>query len=75
MGRAFSIKVKSREQLSNITISKGSNGVIVEGDLGDLKKVSLIESLMLEIIGTHGTLRFDIKESELEQALKTRCEE
>ena len=75
MGRAFSIKVKSRERLSNISISKSSNGVIVEGDLGDLKKVSLIESLMLEIIGTHGTLRFDIKESELEQALKTRCEE
>ena len=75
MGRAFSIKIKSREHLSNISISKGSNGVIVEGDLGELQNISLIESLMLEIIGTHGTLRFDIKESELEQALKTRCEE
>ena len=75
MGRAFSIEITSREHLSNIGISTGRNGVIVEGDIGDLKKVSLIESLLLEIIGTHGTLRFDIKESELEQALKTRCED
>ena len=75
MGRAFSIEITSREHLSNISISAGRNGVIVEGDIGDLKKVSLIESLLLEIIGTHGTLRFDIKESELEQVLKTRCED
>jgi len=71
VGRAFSIEITSREHLSNISISTGRNGVIVEGDIGDLKKVSLIESLLLEIIGTHGTLRFDIKESELEQVLKT----
>jgi len=75
VGRAFSIEITSREHLSNISISKGRNGVIVEGDIGDLKKVSLIESLLLEIIGTHGTLRFDIKESELEQVLRTRCED
>lgn len=74
MGRAFSIKIKSREHLSNISISKGRNGVIVEGDLGELQNISLIESLMLEIRGMHGTLRFDITKSELEQLLQTRCE-
>jgi hypothetical protein len=75
VGRAFSIKISSREHLSNISISEGRNGVVVEGDLGELRNISLIECLMLEIKGTQGTLRFDITKPELEQVLKTRCED
>ena len=72
MGRAFSIKISSREHLSHISVSEGRDGVVVEGDLGEVQNVSLIESLMLEIKATHGTLRFDITKPELEQVLKTR---
>ena len=75
MGRAFSIKISSREHLSHISISEGRDGVVVEGDIGEVQDISLIESLMLEIKATHGTLRFDVTKPELEQVLKTRCED
>jgi hypothetical protein len=72
MKRSFSINVKSRKNLRTLTISDSHNGVIVEGDLGELKSILLLEGLMLEIKGVNGTLRFDITKSELKQVLLTK---
>ena len=69
MGKAFSIKINSKENLSNLSIGKNSNGILVEGDLGEMQSVSLVEGLLIVIEGMNGTLRFEITQTELEQIL------
>lgn len=44
--------------------------VLVEGFLGELEEVSLIEGAMLELRGSHGVLRIDLKKEELDRLPK-----
>jgi len=63
---AFSTELKSREFLRNVMISnRAGETVLVEGFLGELKEVSLVEGAMLELRGNNGVLRVDLKEEEL----------
>ena len=57
---AFSIELKSKELLRNVTIRNdiGEN-VLIEGYLGELKQVSLEEAL-LEVRGSNGVIRLDL---------------
>lgn len=65
---AFSIELKSKEFLRNVMISnRTGETVLVEGFLGKLEELSLIESAMLELRGSKGILRIDIKEDELKK--------
>jgi hypothetical protein len=43
--------------------------VLIEGFLGELEAVDLVEGVMLEIQGTNGTLRMDLKKEELRKLL------
>ena len=68
---AFSIELKSKEFLRNVVISnRAEERVLVEGFLGELKEVSLVESAMLELRGGNGVLRIDLKKEELEKLLR-----
>lgn len=49
--------------------------VFFEGFLGELKGVSLIEGLMLQIEGANGVLRVDIAQKELQTCLTPKKEE
>jgi len=63
---AFSIELKSKEFLRNVMISNGTGEtVLVEGFLGELEELNLVEDAMLELRGNNGILRIDIKEDEL----------
>jgi len=63
---AFSIELKSKEFLRNIVISnRTGETVLVEGFLGELEELNLVEDAMLELRGSNGVLRIDIKEDEL----------
>lgn len=65
---AFSIELKSKEFLRNVMISnRTGDTVLVEGFLGELEEVSLLEGAMLELRGSNGVLRMDLKEEELER--------
>jgi hypothetical protein len=71
MKHAFSIEMTSREHLQQISLSDKVNmGVLVEGYLGDLKTVELIDGVLLEIQGHYGILRLDITSEELQKLLK-----
>lgn len=48
---------------------------MIEGYLGELEEVGLIEGIMLEIRGTNGTLRMDLNEEELKKFLKKEGKE
>ncbi len=70
--RTFSVEMTSKAYIKNLLISNESHSrVLVEGNLGKLQEVLLVEGDVLEIIGTNGVLRIDLTESELEEVLKT----
>ena len=66
MEHTFSVEMKSKRYVRNISISdEDYNRVLLEGFLGELERLSLIEGRMLEIKGSNGTLRVDLSEDEL----------
>ena len=63
---SFSIEMISRDHLSRIAVSDLSReGVLIEGDLGEVIKVELIEGILLQISGNKGIFRIDLVEGEL----------
>jgi len=66
----FSIEMKSKDHLRNISISNESHErVLFEGNLGELEELSIVEGAMLEIRGSNGVLRVEISEVELMKVL------
>jgi len=66
----FSVELEKREHVKRFSILDDSgNRVLFEGFLGDLKEISLVEGLMLEVRGSNGILRMELTEEELRRAL------
>ena len=66
--RFFSVELKSKRHLKNVTLASGStNTALIEGTLGELIQATFKEGLILEIIGTKGVLRIDLGENEIKQ--------
>ena len=64
----FSVEMKSKDNVNQISFSsKIGNPVLFEGVLGELKTLSLVEDLVLEIKGKNGILRIDLTKDELRQ--------
>ena len=64
----FSIELKSKRYLKLVAMPNGAkDSVLIEGFLGDLLAVDLVEGAMLEIQGTNGTHKMDLKEEELKK--------
>jgi hypothetical protein len=61
----FSVQLKSREYLTYITISeKRGEPVLIEGILGEMEALEIIEESVLQFTGTKGTLMVDLTNSE-----------
>jgi hypothetical protein len=70
--RFFSIELKSRADLKNVTLANGSrDSVLIEGSIGELVQATFAEGLILEIVGKKGTLRINLKAKELRSPEKT----
>ena len=66
--RAFSIELKSKAHLKNITMTSGSpESVVIEGILGELERAGFEEGIILEVVGKNGVLRIDIGEDEIKK--------
>ncbi len=66
--RFFSVELKSKTSLKNITITNGSNdSVLVEGTIGKLVQATFEESLILEVVGEKGVLRINLEQKELKK--------
>lgn len=65
MGRSFSIEIKSKKYLDKISILDNDNGVLIEGEYGELCYLSLHEDKLLEIKGSNGVFRIEIARSEI----------
>ena len=70
---SFSIELTSRNQIKRISIPDGSGDrLMVEGSLGELTSMELIEDILLEIKGRGGIMRIELSREELGEALKRK---
>ena len=66
----FSIEMKSKKYVKNITISDRTHDrVVFEGDLGEFESLTLVDDYVLEFIGANGVLRLAVTEQQLQNTL------
>ncbi len=66
----------SKDHLNKIGFSYEPKGeAIIEGDLGRLVTIELVEGVMLQIIGENGVFRIDVSEVELAHGLSRKKQE
>jgi len=66
--RVFSVELKSKSHLKNVTIANGSSdSVLVEGTIGELVQATFAEDIILEVVGKKGVLRIDLGEDEIKK--------
>ena len=74
--RFFSVELKSKADLQNVTLASGSqDNVLIEGTIGELVQAMFVEDIILEIVGTKGTLRINLKPKELRSPEKAGSRE
>ena len=65
-GRVFSVELKSKRDLKNVTLTDGSSdNVLVEGTIGELVQATFAEGVVFEVVGKKGVLRIDLREEEI----------
>ena len=70
MGCVFSVEMRSKMNVRNISISDDSHDrVLFEGDIGQLRVVSTIDGSSLELMGENGVLLVEIAEDVLRKVL------
>lgn len=65
--RFFSIELNSKNQLRTVSMT-GDNqkeAALIEGSIGSLVMATFTEGIMLEVVGSKGTLRLDLKSKEI----------
>ena len=66
--RFFSVELKSKNDLKNITLVNDSNdSVLVEGTIGELVQATFAEGVVLEVVGKNGVLRLDLGEDDIKR--------
>jgi len=71
----FSVEIESKKYLSNVSISNNSRErVLIEGFLGELSDIQMIENALIQFKGANGVLRIDLSKDELWQKLSVKKE-
>ena len=71
MEHAFSIELKNKRHVKNISISdEAHDRVLFEGTLGKLLSLSLVEGDILELMGVNGVLRISLTREQLQETIK-----
>lgn len=64
---AFSIELKSKNSLKNVTLVNGSGDSVIEGTIGELVQATFAEGVVLKVVGTNGVLRLDLGEGDIKK--------
>lgn len=72
MENDFSIELNSNRALARISASNDANGVLIEGTLGKLHHASFIEGIILEVQGSKGILRLNLRRDDLDRFSATK---
>ena len=71
MEHTFTVELKSKENVKNISISDQTHDLVLfEGNLGELLELSFVEGDVLEFVGVYGVLRVAVTMEELVKALR-----
>lgn len=66
--RSFSIELKSKVNLKNMTLNdRSQENAVIEGTIGKLEHAGFVEDMVLEVMGRKGILRIDISENEIKR--------
>ncbi len=65
MENDFSIELNSNRALARISASNDANGVLIEGTLGKLYNASFIDGIILEVQGSSGILRLNLRKEDI----------
>ncbi len=68
----FSIELKSNRDLTRISASNDADGVLIEGTLGRLNHALFIDDVILEVQGSNGILRLDLRKEDLDGLSATK---
>jgi hypothetical protein len=66
---SFSIEMTSERSVRRMSFLDENGHVFFEGFLGELKNISIVEGVMLEIEGRNGVLKLDITQRDMEKCL------
>jgi hypothetical protein len=67
---SFSLELYSRDHIKRLSLPDGSrDSFVVEGTLGGLDDLEMVEDILLEVNGVTGKIRIDITRKDLEMAL------
>jgi hypothetical protein len=73
---SFSIEMKSEHSVRRMSFLDEENGhVFFEGYLGELRNISMVEGVMLEIEGINGILKLDITQQDMEKCFAAKPSE
>ena len=67
-GRDFSIELDSHQHLARFSTATNNtnSGVLIEGTLGKLQHASFVEPEILEVKGSYGILRLNLRVTEID---------
>jgi hypothetical protein len=69
--RFFSVELKSKAHLKNVALTNGSpDSALIEGTLGELVQATFAEDVIFEVVGTKGTFRINLAQTEIKEAKK-----
>ena len=66
--RFFSVELKSKAHLKNVSIANGSrDNVLIECSIGELLQATFADGIILEVVGKKGILRINLEEHEIKK--------
>jgi hypothetical protein len=70
-GRSLSVEMASKAYVKSLIVADELTGrVLFDADIGNLIGLSLVDGIVLEVRGTNGTLRVDLREREIDAMLR-----
>jgi len=72
-GHGFSVELKRKNHVRSISISNSDReGVLLEGTIGQIEELDILEGAVLQIKGTHGTIMVNLCEDKLRELLEKK---
>jgi hypothetical protein len=70
---SFSLELHSRDHIKRVSLPDGSGDrLMIEGSLGCLTVIEMVEDILLEINGINGKMRIGVTRRELEHVLNKK---
>ena len=69
-GHGFSVELASKRSIKSISLSEdGREGVLMEGTIGQIEELEVLDGAVLQIKGSQGTIMVDLCEVKLRKLL------